>query len=295
MKEKFRRFMNEDNVVGHVFALPFIIGFFLITLIPMALSLYYSFTDYRLGNPISWIGFDNYTKLFADDRFMNAIKVTFIYVLTSVPLKLVFGLFVAYLLTRNIKGTTFFRSLYYVPSLIGGSISVALVWKEIFSKTGLINVLLSKLGGEPLSWYGDQKLVMIPLVLMSVWQFGSAMIIFAAGIKEIPKSYYEAAEMDGANKLQSFFHITLPMLSPIILYNLIMQTISAFMTFTQAYIITNGGPNDATNFYALYVYNQAFKFNSMGYASAISWVMLIIMGIVTLLIFKSSKSWVAVK
>ena len=145
-----------------------------------------------------------------------------------------------------------------------------------------------------LSWFSDQKLVMIPLVLMSAWQFGSAMIIFAAGIKEIPGSYYEAAEIDGANKWQTFYKITLPLLSPIILYNLVMQTIAAFMTFTQAFIITQGGPNDATNFYALYVYNQAFSFNSMGYASAISWIMLLIMGAVTFLIFKSSKKWVVV-
>ncbi|WP_165006080.1 MULTISPECIES: sugar ABC transporter permease [unclassified Enterococcus] len=294
MKEKFKKMIYKDQVVGYVFASPFIAGFLLITVIPMALSLYYSFTDYRLGNPVSWIGIDNYLKMFNDERFLNSIKVTFLYVLVSVPAKLIFGLLIAYVLTRDIKGTTIFRSLYYIPSLIGGSISIALVWKELFSKEGLINIFLGQLGMPALSWFGDQKLVMIPLVLMSAWQFGSAMIIFAAGIKEIPMSYYEAAEIDGANKFQLFFKITLPMLSPIILYNLIMQTIAAFMSFTQAYIITQGGPNDATNFYALYVYNQAFSFNSMGYASAISWVMLIIMSFVTFLIFKSSKKWVVV-
>lgn len=292
--EKLKKWMNKDNVVGYTFAAPFIIGFLLITVIPMMLSIYYSFTDYRLGNPANWIGFDNYIRMFQDERFINSIKVTFIFVLISVPVRLVFGLLIAYLLTREIKGTTFFRSLYYIPSLIGGSISVALVWKELFSRNGLINLLLERLGVGPLAWFGDQRLVMIPLVLMSAWQFGSAMIIFAAGIKEIPASYYEAAKIDGANRLHLFFKITLPLLSPIILYNLVMQTIAGFMTFTQAFIITQGGPNDATNFYALYVYNQAFSFNSMGYASAISWVMLLIMGAVTFLIFKSSKKWVVV-
>jgi multiple sugar transport system permease protein len=292
--EKLKKWMNKDTVVGYTFAAPFIIGFLLITVIPMLLSIYYSFTDYRLGNPANWIGFDNYIRMFQDERFINSIRVTFIFVLISVPVRLVFGLLVAYLLTREIKGTTFFRSLYYIPSLIGGSISVALVWKELFSRRGLINLLLERIGVEPLAWFGDQRLVMIPLVLMSAWQFGSAMIIFAAGIKEIPASYYEAAKIDGANKFHLFFKITLPLLSPIILYNLVMQTIAGFMTFTQAYIITQGGPNDATNFYALYVYNQAFSFNSMGYASAISWVMLLIMGAVTFLIFKSSKKWVVV-
>lgn len=294
MMEKLKKWLNKDTVVGYTFAAPFIIGFLLITVIPMVLSIYYSFTDYRLGNPANWIGFDNYIRMFQDERFINSIRVTFIFVLISVPVRLVFGLLVAYLLTREIKGTTFFHSLYYIPSLIGGSISVALVWKELFSRRGLVNLLLERIGVEPFAWFGDQRLVMIPLVLMSAWQFGSAMIIFAAGIKEIPASYYEAAKIDGANKFHLFFKITLPLLSPIILYNLVMQTIAGFMTFTQAYIITQGGPNDATNFYALYVYNQAFSFNSMGYASAISWVMLLIMGAVTFLIFKSSKKWVVV-
>lgn len=160
---------------------------------------------------------------------MNSIRVTFLYVFASVPVKLIFGLLIAYLLTRNIKGTTFFRSLYYVPSLIGGSISIALVWRELFSKR-VSEYFPERLGAPALSWFSDQKLVMIPLVLMSAWQFGSAMIIFAAGIKEIPGSYYEAAEIDGANKWQTFYKITLPLLSPIILYNLVMQTIAAFMT-----------------------------------------------------------------
>ena len=278
--------------MGYIFSLPFIIGFLAFTLIPIAVSMYYSVTDYKLGQTPAFIGIQNYLDLLKDERFINSVKVTLIYVVTSVPTKLIFALFVAYLLTQGRRGVTFYRSLYYVPSLIGGSIAVALVWKTIFSRKGLANTILASLGLQKLSWLGDPKLSMGILVLMSAWQFGSSMIIFAAGLKEIPGSYYEAAEIDGANKWQRFLRITLPCLSPIILYNLVMQTITAFMAFTQAFVITQGGPNDATNFYALYVYNHAFKWSNMGYASAMSWLMLVLISLITFILFKSSKFWV---
>lgn len=291
-KSEALKFLHSDNVTGYVFAAPFIIGFLGFTIFPMIISMYYSFTDYNLISTESWIGAKNYARLFQDTRFIKSVKVTLIYVVTSVPLKLAFALFVAYLLTKKNKMVTIYRSLYYIPSLIGGSIAVALVWKELFSSKGLINYMLVNFGFEKISWFGDQRVAMIPLILMSVWQFGSSMIIFAAGLKEIPITYYEAARIDGASKRQIVTRITLPCLSPIILYNLVMQTIAAFMAFTQAFVITKGGPNDATNFYALYVYNQAFKYYDMGYASAMSWVMLIIMSLITFIIFKSSKHWV---
>ena len=291
-KTSRKKFWYNDNTVGYIFSLPFIIGFLAFTLIPIAVSMYYSVTDYKLGQTPAFIGIKNYLELLKDERFINSVKVTLIYVVTSVPTKLIFALFVAYLLTQGRRGVTFYRSLYYVPSLIGGSIAVALVWKTIFSRKGLANTILASLGLQKLSWLGDQKLSMGILVLMSAWQFGSSMIIFAAGLKEIPGSYYEAAEIDGANKWQRFLSITLPCLSPIILYNLVMQTITAFMAFTQAFVITQGGPNDATNFYALYVYNHAFKWSNMGYASAMSWLMLVLISVITLILFKSSKFWV---
>lgn len=291
-KFSFNSFINNDNTAGYIFAAPFIIGFLGFTIVPLIVSMYYSFTNFNLVSKESWVGLTNYLRLFTDTRFSKSVGVTLAYVLTSVPLKLAFALFVAYLLTRKSKAVTFYRSLYYIPSLIGGSIAVALVWKELFSNKGLVNAILMSVGMDRISWFGHQKMAMVPLVLMTVWQFGSSMIIFAAGLKEIPISYYEAATIDGANKGQSFLSITLPCLSPIILYNLIMQTIAGFMSFTQAFVITKGGPNDATNFYALYVYNQAFKYYDMGYASAMSWVMLIIMSLITYLIFKSSKRWV---
>ena len=291
-KTSRKKFWYNDNTVGYIFSLPFIIGFLAFTLIPIAVSMYYSVTDYKLGQTPAFIGIQNYLDLLKDERFINSVKVTLIYVVTSVPTKLIFALFVAYLLTQGRRGVTFYRSLYYVPSLIGGSIAVALVWKTIFSRKGLANTILASLGLQKLSWLGDPKLSMGILVLMSAWQFGSSMIIFAAGLKEIPGSYYEAAEIDGANKWQRFLRITLPCLSPIILYNLVMQTITAFMAFTQAFVITQGGPNDATNFYALYVYNHAFKWSNMGYASAMSWLMLVLISLITFILFKSSKFWV---
>ena len=291
-KASIKKFWYNDNTVGYIFSLPFIIGFLAFTLLPIAVSMYYSVTEYKLGQTPAFIGIQNYLDLLKDERFINSVKVTLIYVVTSVPTKLIFALFVAYLLTQGRRGVTFYRSLYYVPSLIGGSIAVALVWKTIFSRKGLANTILASLGLQKLSWLGDPKLSMGILVLMSAWQFGSSMIIFAAGLKEIPGSYYEAAEIDGANKWQRFLRITLPCLSPIILYNLVMQTITAFMAFTQAFVITQGGPNDATNFYALYVYNHAFKWSNMGYASAMSWLMLVLISLITFILFKSSKFWV---
>lgn len=280
-------------MVGHIFAAPFIFGFVFFSFIPIITSFYYAFTDYSMGTKTAEIiGLGNFIQLFHDDIFIKSMVVTLKYVFISVPLKLTFALMVAFLLTRKSKMVTFYRSLYYVPSLVGGSVAIALVWKQVFARKGLFNTVFTNMGLNTINWFGDQKLALYPLILMSVWQFGSSMIIFAAGLKEIPASYYEAAKIDGANGFQSFFKITLPCLSPIILYNLVMQTITAFMAFTQAFIITQGGPNNSTMLYALYVYNQAFKYNNMGYACAMSWFMLMVMSIITLVIFKSSKKWV---
>lgn len=290
---KWKNFVSNDNTVGYVFAAPFIFGFVCFSLIPILTSFYYAFTDYSMGaKTITWVGAKNFLHLFQDEIFVKSLGITLKYVFISVPLKLAFALFVAFLLTRKSRLVTVYRSLYYVPSLVGGSVAVALVWKQLFARKGLFNSILAEAGLDTINWFGDQKLALYPLILMSVWQFGSSMIIFAAGLKEIPSSYYEAAEIDGANGFQRFFRITMPCLSPIILYNLIMQTISAFMVFTQAFIITGGGPNNSTMMYALYVYNQAFKYNNMGYACAMSWFMLIVMSAITLIIFKSSKLWV---
>ncbi len=289
----FKKFIYNDNTVGHVFAAPFIFGFICFSLIPIMTSFGYAFTDYSMGSKeITPVGLKNFMMLFEDETFLKSLLITLKYVFISVPLKLAFALFVAFLLTKKSKMVTIYRSLYYVPSLVGGSVAVALVWKQLFARKGLFNMVLKDMGLDTINWFGDQALALYPLILMSVWQFGSSMIIFAAGLKEIPRTYYEASEIDGANGFQKFIRITLPCLSPIILYNLVMQTISAFMAFTQAFIITNGGPNNSTMMYALYVYNQAFKYNNMGYACAMSWFMLVVMSTITLVIFKTSKFWV---
>lgn len=286
-------FIYRDNTVGYAFAMPFIFGFICFSLIPILTSFYYAFTDFSLGSKTATlVGLKNFLELFNDEVFIKSLVVTLKYVLISVPLKLAFALFVAFLLTRETRLVTLYRSLYYVPSLVGGSVAVILVWKQLFARKGLINTALMNMGLSKVNWFGDQNLALLPLILMSVWQFGSSMIIFAAGLKEIPVTYYEAAEMDGANGFQRFFHITLPCLSPIILYNLVMQTISAFMVFTQVAVMTDGGPNNSTMVYALYVYKQAFAYNHMGYACAMSWFMLVVMSLITLVIFKSSKMWV---
>lgn len=292
-KNTFRKWISSDAVVGHVFAAPFIFGFVVFSLVPILMSFYYSFTDFSLGNKqVIFIGLENFKSLFGDEVLRKSILKTLQYVLLSVPLKLAFALLVAFILVKPSKMVSIYRSLYYLPSLIGGSVAVALVWKQLFARKGLFNSIAKEIGLSAINWFGDEKLAIYPLILMSAWQFGSSMIIFAAGLKEIPVSYYEAAEVDGAKGWQKFFRITLPCLSPIVLYNLVMQTISAFMTFTQAFIITGGGPNNATMLYALNVYNQAFKYNKMGYACAMSWFMLVVMSIITFLIFKTSKFWV---
>lgn len=294
LKEKrtLKQRLCTDNAVGYVFAAPFIVGFCCLTLIPMVVSLYYSMTNYNFVQS-DFIGLANYVRMFTEDtKFLYSVWRTLLYVILAVPAKLVFALLVAYFLTRETKMASIYRAVYYLPSLVGGSVAVALVWKQMFARKGLINSLIMMMGLDRINWMGDKNMVMLPLALLTVWQFGSSMIIFAAGLKEIPGSYYEAAEIDGANALQRFIKITLPCLSPVILYNLVMQTITGFMVFTQAFIITQGGPADATNFIAYYIFKQGFTYHDMGYASAISWVLLIVIAAVTLLIFKTSKKWV---
>ncbi|PZE19530.1 carbohydrate ABC transporter permease [Paenibacillus xerothermodurans] len=290
------RLLQNDNVVGYVFTAPFILGFLIFTLFPILSSLYYSFTEYNLMEAPRWIGTANYEKMFTeDDKLMKSFEVTFTYVFASVPLRLIFALMVAMLLNKAAAGIGVYRSAYYLPSLIGGSVAVSIMWVQIFGDKGLLNSMLGVVGIQTnTSWIGSPGTALWTLIALSVWQFGSSMLIFLAGLKNIPQSYYEAAGVDGANGIQRFFKITLPLLSPIILFNLIMQTISAFMTFTPAYIISRGegGPLDNTLLYSLYLYRRAFVFFEMGYASAMAWVMLIIIGVITLAIFKSSVYWV---
>ncbi|WP_163536525.1 sugar ABC transporter permease [Gracilibacillus sp. YIM 98692] len=285
----------KQNLWGYFFIGPFIIGFLSFTIIPIFASLYFSFTSYNLFNAPQWIGLDNFRKMFTEDpRYIHSLKITFVYVFVGVPLRLGFALIVAMLLNTASRAVGLYRTLYYLPSLIGGSVAVAIMWRNIFGDEGIVNLALMSMGIDPVRWFGDPGAALWMLIFLSVWQFGSSMLIFLAGLKSIPQSYYEAASVDGASFFQKFFTITIPMLSPVILFNAIMQTIAAFMTFVPAFIISKGtgGPLDGTLLYSLYLFKQGFEFFHMGYASAMAWVMLIIIAILTSLIFLSSKYWV---
>ncbi|ALS29546.1 ABC transporter permease [Paenibacillus sp. 32O-W] len=282
----------DAPVAGYLFISPWLIGFFILTLWPMIQSLYFSFTDYSLLEKPNWIGLDNFRDLFRDRFFYNSLKVTFLYVLTSVPLRLAAALFIAMLLAKNIRGMSFYRTLVYLPSLIGGSLAVAVLWRNIFGVDGFVNAVAGWFGIAPKNWIGLPETALGTLVLLSVWQFGSAMIIFLAGLKQIPKELYEASSVDGANKFRQFFHVTLPMLSPVMLFNLVMGVIGSFQMFTSAFIITEGGPINSTEVYALYLYDKAFTNLEMGYASALAWILLVIVALATTINFVASKYWV---
>ena len=292
---KFNKLLNSDNVVGYVFIGLFIIGFLWFTLYPLVYSLYLSFTNYDgLGDP-KFVGLLNYQRMFTmDPRYIKSLTVTFIYVITSVPLKLAFALIVAMMFKGGGRAIAVYRTLFYLPSVIGGSVAVAVVWRQLWGYDGIMNQIFQSLGlmEGSFSFIGSPNTAMMTIVVMAVWQFGSPMLVFLAGLKDIPASYYEAAEVDGANGWQKFWKITMPCLSPTIFFNLINQMITGFMAFTQAFIITRGGPNDATMFYVLYLYDRSFTNFQMGYGTAMAWVLIIIVGLLTALIFKSQHKWV---
>ncbi|WP_439649666.1 carbohydrate ABC transporter permease [Gracilibacillus salinarum] len=292
-KKKQLRSQRSIDITGFTFIAPWLIGFLGFIVGPMIASLYFSFTNYDLLSAPSWIGFENYITMFTEDaRFIQALKVTFIFVFGSVPLKLAFALFVAMLFNTRRKGVGLYRTLYYVPSILGGSVAVAVVWRELFGREGALNDVLAIFGIEGTSWVTSPDFALSTLILLVVWQFGSPMLIFLAGLKAIPNELYEAAAVDGASPFLQFIKITLPMLSPVIFFNLVMQTIQGFMAFTQSFLITNGGPMDRTLFYAVYLYEKAFAHFDMGYASALAWILLLICALFTALIFKSAQSWV---
>jgi multiple sugar transport system permease protein len=293
-KKKTGRETISDTIAGYVFSAPWIIGLFVFTLYPVLMSLYYSFTDYNLFSAPNFIGLDNFKRiLFDDELFWTSIKVTLKYVLISVPLRLAFALFIAILLNQKRKLLGLYRVAFYLPSIVGGSIAIAIMWRQIFGTDGAIISILNLLGiDREYSFIGDPKTALGTLIILAVWQFGSSMLIFLAGLKNIPDSYYEAAVIDGANWGQKFFRITIPMLTPVIFFNLIMQTIGGFMSFTQSMVITKGGPMNKTLMTVLYVYQKGFEYFEMGYASSIAWILLAAIAIVTVFVFKSSPYWV---
>ncbi|MEL7977782.1 sugar ABC transporter permease [Isoptericola sp. F-RaC21] len=273
---------------------PWMLGAALLTIGPMLYSLYLSFTDYDLFSAPSWIGLDNYREMFADPQFWASAKVTLKYVLLSAPLKLVLALLVAMLLARPRKGLGFYRSAFYAPSLLGASVSVALVWRALFSDGGTVDRGLSAIGIHTGGWVDNPSYALYTLVLLAVWQFGAPMVIFLAGLKQIPPELYEAASLDGAGSWRRFSSVTLPMLSSVIFFNLVLEIIHAFQSFTGAFVISGGrgGPADSTLFYTLYLYQKGFTDFEMGYASALAWVLLAVIGVATLIVFKTANFWV---
>lgn len=278
--------------IGLLYVSPFIVGLFAFQLYPFLLSFIYSFTDFSILQPMKYVGFDNFIRMFTNDaKFITSLKVTFKYVFVSVPAKLIFALAVAMLLNMRLKTIGIFRTGYYLPSILGGSVTISILWSMLFNSSGTVNSMLAKLGIPSVNWLGSPKVALYTISLLAVWQFGSSMVLFLAGLKQIPSELYEAAKVDGAKRIRTFFNITLPLLTPIVLFNVIMQLINAFQEFTSAYVITQGGPLDSTYLYGLMLYKNAFEFTRMGYASAQSWVLFVIIFVITYAIFKSSSRW----
>ncbi|GAA3446509.1 carbohydrate ABC transporter permease [Planomonospora venezuelensis] len=286
---------RREGWAAYVFLIPWFLGLFLITIGPIVASLYLSFTDYSLLDEAKWVGLDNYVKMFTEDpRFWASLKVTTIYVVVSVPLQLGFALALALLLDRGLRGLSFYRSIYYLPSLLGGSVAIAILWRKIFGADGLVNAVLAIFGIQGTSYVNNPDTALSTLILLHVWTFGAPMVIFLAGLRQIPSSYYEAASIDGAGVVQQFKSVTLPLLTPIIFFNLVLEVIKSFQSFTQSFIVSNGtgGPSDSTLFYTLYLYSKGFKEYEMGYASAMAWVLVIIIAGLTGVNFLASKYWV---
>ena len=286
---------KADNRAAYMFLLPWFAGIILITALPMLASLYLSFTDYAVIGLPSFVGFDNYVRLFTSDRrFITSIWVTLKYVGFSVPLVLLFSLAVAVALNRGLRGLAIYRSLFYVPSLIGASVGIGLLWKEVFGERGVVNDILALFGVAGRGWINNPTFALPSVIALNVWTFGASMVIFLAALRQIPESYYEAASIDGANAWQRFRRITLPLITPVIFFNTVLLLINSFQSFTQAFVVSNGrgGPVDSTLLYSLYLYQQAFQQLQMGYASAMAWILLIAIGLATALMFWSSRYWV---
>ena len=281
-----------DKWQGLIYLIPWIIGFIVFKAIPFGQSLYYSFTDMNFFNGIHQYGVMNYVTAFSDAKVTKALVTTFKYAFITVPLKLIFALFIAYILNFKIKFVNLFRTVYYIPSILGGSVAIAVLWRALFKDTGVVNTILGFFGIAGPDWLADKTWALFVICLLRVWQFGSAMVLFLAALKGVPADLYEAATIDGATKTRQFFSITIPMITPVIFYNLVTQIAQAFQEFNGPYIITQGGPRNATTLVSLLVYNYAFKSNEMGMACALAWVMFIAVALLTVIAFTSQKHWV---
>ena len=293
-----RRGRRSEAVAGYVFLSPWLLGLMAVTAVPMLLSLYISFTSYDILSPLSdveWVGLENYKRMFtADPSYWRSVTVTLSFALIAVPLKLAVALGVALLLNRAWRGVGLFRGLFYLPSLIGGSVALAIVWVNMFNREGAVNGVLGFFGIEGKPWVNDPTWALETLMVLAIWQFGAPMVIFLAGLKQVPTELYEAASVDGAGRIRKFISVTLPMLSPVIFFNLVLETINGFQGFTAAFVLSNGtgGPVDSTLMYTLNLYIKGFTDYEMGYASAMAWVFLLAIGIITAIFFTTGRFWV---
>tara|TARA_B100001750_G_scaffold22708_1_gene15195 strand:- start:296 stop:1213 length:918 start_codon:yes stop_codon:yes gene_type:complete len=284
---------RHETILGWLMVSPWLIGFICFSALPMFASLIISFTEWDMLSKPEWVGFENYKTLFFEDPLaLHSLNITILFTIVSIPLNIVFGLALAMLLNTSIRGLAIFRTIYYLPAILSG-VAVALMWRWIFStEFGLLNALLSMIGIEGPAWLTDRIWVLPSFVIMRLWSVGGGMIIYLAGLQSIPTNLYEAANIDGANWWHRTRFITLPMLSPTIFFQLIVGFIFSMQIFTEAFIMTNGGPADASLFYLLYLYRQAFQYFDMGYASALAWVLFVVILVLTIILFKTGKSWV---
>ncbi|MBR6219078.1 MAG: sugar ABC transporter permease [Clostridia bacterium] len=287
-----RRSRLEQGYWGFILIMPWLIGFLIFKAYPFLSSLYYSFTDWNLFKGGSWIGIQNYVTAFTTAKNLKALRVTFIYAFMTVPLKLAFALFIAYILNFKIKGVGLFRTAYYIPSILGGSMAIAVLWRAMFKNDGVVNRILTILGLDNVNFLADKTWALVIICLLRVWQFGSPMVLFLAALKGVPEELYEAASIDGATSGRQFVKITLPLISPVIFYNLVTQLVQAFQEFNGPYIITQGGPRNATTLISLIVYNSAFSEYNVGMSSAMAWIMFVIVMIFTAISFSTQKKWV---
>ena len=289
-RSPFKKWCDENT--GLFFLIPWILGFLIFKAYPFASSLYYSFTNMNFFRGISEYGIMNYVEIFTEKDTTTALLITFKYAFITVPIQLIFALFIAYILNFKIKFVNFFRTVYYIPSILGGSVAIAVLWRALFRDTGVVNTILGFVGIQGPDWLADRTWALFIICLLRVWQFGSAMVLFLAALKGVSVDLYEAATIDGASKTRQFFSITVPMITPVIFYNLVTQIAQAFQEFNGPYIITGGGPRNSTTLVALLVYNYAFKSNEMGMACALAWVMFVIVMVLTVIAFTSQKHWV---
>lgn len=283
--------MKKENK-GYVYVLPWIIGFILLTIGPIISSFYYSFTDYNMVTDPSFVGLKNFINLFKDQEFVNSLKATAKYTVLTVPLQLIFALFISFLLNFKLKGINLYRTAYYIPSILGGNVAIAILWRFMFQPNGLINTILGAIGISSVPWLSSPGGAMAVVVLLKVWQFGSSMLLFLAALKDIPQELYEAASLDGANKVKQFFSITVPMITPTIFFNLVMQLNNAMQEFNGPYLVTGKGPLNSTYLTSMFIYDKAFKSFEMGYSSAASWVLFVLIVLVTIILFSTQKYWV---